>query len=264
MKKRKVAVILLASALLVWGCQNRKEEGRPDAEATELGTEASRMRGEEDGENLLREYYALLMTTEEKEDVYLFLEEHAPRAKPKDADQLVNGLIGYLTDADAADYNRLAKQKNYFTEEMQEYIELMKQEQNTPSVSDLEINVPLSELLIRAEQMEEHARKYPEGVTYSYTYEKYCELVSAGVTGFYDGTSDWSNCYLDTDQVHIEEAAVRAYTDFIAAYPDSHTADILKEYVDLLSENDRIFTKSVKKYYGRIYSVIKENFPVET
>lgn len=255
--------MLLMSALVVLGCQNQRE-GQPDTENGEQGTEVARMNNEEEGENLLREYYALLMTTREKEDVYLFLEKHASRAEPKDADQLVNGLIGYLTDADAADYNRLSKQKNYFTEEMQEFIELMKQEQNTPSVSDLEIKVPLSELLIRAEQLEEHARKYPEGVTYSYTYEKYCELVSAGVTGFYDGSSDWSNCYLDTDQVHIEEEAVRAYTDFIAAYPDSHTSHILQEYVDLLSKNDRIFTRSVKKYYGRIYSEIKENFPVET
>ena len=255
--------MLLISVLAVQGCQSQREV-QPDTETGEQGTEVARMNNEEEGENLLREYYALLMTTREKEDVYLFLEKHVSRAEPKDADQLVNGLIGYLTDADAADYNRLSKQKNYFTEEMQEFIELMKQEQNTPSVSELEIKVPLSELLIRAEQLEEHARKYPEGVTYSYAYEKYCELVSAGVTGFYDGSSDWSNCYLDADQVHIEEAAVRAYTDFIAAYPDSHTSDILQEYVDLLSKNDRIFTRSVKKYYGRIDSEIKENFPVET
>lgn len=171
MERRKIAVILLAAALLSQGCQDQREDGERVSEASEQGTETSLMKSEEDGENLLREYYALLVTTKDEEDVYLFLEKHISGAKPKDADQLVNGLIGYLTDADAADYNRLSKQKNYFTEEMQEYIELMKQEQNAPSVLNQEIKAPLSELLLRAEQMEEHARKYPEGVTYPYTYE---------------------------------------------------------------------------------------------
>lgn len=263
MKKREMAVILLLASLLAAGCRRQQPEGEPETADTERGTEVSLMRSEENEENLLQEYYALLMTTKEKEDVYLFLENHVAGARPKDADQLVNGLINYLTDADAADYNRLMKQKNYFTEEMQEYIELMKQEQNMPVVSGGKINVPLSELLLRAEQMEEHARKYPEGITYPYIYEKYCELMCAGITGFYDGSSDWSNCYLDSDQLHIEEEAVLAYTDFAAAYPDSHTSDILQEYLNLLSENDRLFTKQVKKFYGRIESVIKEHFPVE-
>lgn len=263
MGKRKTAVVLLLASLLAAGCQWQQWEEAPKTADTEQGTEVSLMKSEENEENLLQEYYALLMTTKEKEDVYLFLEKHAANAKPKDADQLVNGLIGYLTDADAVDYNRLVKQKNYFTVEMQEYIELMKQEQNTPAVFGLKINVPLSELLLRVEKMEEHARKYPEGITYPYIYEKYCELMCAGITGFYDGASDWSNCYLDSDQMHIEEAAVLAYTDFTAAYPDSYTSDILREYLNLLSENDRLFTKPVKKFYGKIESVIKENFPVE-
>ena len=263
MGKRKIAMILLLASLLVVGCRQKRQEEAPKAADTEQGTEVSLVKSEENDENLLQEYYALLMTAKEKEDVYLFLEKHAAGAEPKDADQLVNGLIGYLTDADAVDYNRLVKQKNYFTVEMQEYIELMKKEQNMPAVSGLKINVSLRELLLRVEQMEEHARKYPEGITYPYIYDKYCELMCAGITGFYDGSSDWSNCYLDTDQLHIEDAAVLAYTDFAAAYPDSYTSDILKEYLSLLSENDKLFTKPVKKFYGRIESVIKENFPVE-
>ncbi len=263
MGKRKIAVILLLASLLAAGCQRQQWEEATEADDTEQGAEVSLMKSEENEENLLQEYYALLMTTKEKEDVYRFLEKHAAGAEPKDADQLVNGLIGYLTDVDAVDYNRLVKQKNNFTVEMQEFIELMKQEQNTPAVFGSKINVPLSELLLRVEQMEEHARKYPEGITYQYIYEKYCQLMCAGITGFYDGASDWSNCYLDTDQLHIEEAAVLAYTDFTAAYPDSYTSDILQEYLNLLSENDRLFTKQVKKFYGRIESVIKENFPVE-
>lgn len=261
MWKRTVAGMLLLAMISFGGCAGEWEQ-KEELPDTQQETEVLRLASEDHEGNLLGEYYALLVTTEDAEDVYRFLETHIMDAEMKDADQLVNGLLGYLADADAADYNRLSRQKNYLSEEMQEFIELMREEQNQPSVLDTRVNVTLQELLIRANKLEEHARKYPEGVTYPYTYGKYCELLSAGITGFYDGSSDVSNCYLDVDQLHMKEESIKAYTDFVAAYPDSFTADILREYVNMLAENDQLFTKAVKKFYGRLELVIKENFPV--
>ncbi len=248
-------------AFAAGGCERTAEE--PAGEETE--TEAVIMREAEElcTENLLQEYHALLVTARQTEDVYVFLETHIGGCSVKDADQLLNGLIGYLTNADAVDYNRVAKNKNYFSEEMQEFIEIMRREQNEPAIGDCEIEIPLTQLLLRAEELEEHARQYMGGVSYPYVYDKYCELLSAAVTGFYDGESDWTNCYLDSDEAHIEEAAVQAYDDFVRAYPNGNTAGVLLEYLDLLKENDRRFNQKLKRFYGRIDSVIKENFRID-
>ncbi len=240
-------------------------EVRDEAIQEETETEVVLMREAEEisTENLLHEYHALLMTTGEKEDIYAFLEKHVKNCSVKDADQLLNGLIGYLADADAVDYNRMAEQKNYFSEEVQGFIELMRREQNEPAIADNEIKIPLTKLLLRTEELEEHARQYTQGVSYPYVYEKYCELLGAAVTGFYDGESDWTNCYLDSDKAHIEEAAVQAYSDFVQAYPDSNTSGVLLEYLELLKENDREFNGRLKRFYNRIYSVIKEHFQID-
>lgn len=267
--RKTVSLLLLSAMLAVAGCESRqgeeiRQKEQAETESSEADTEVSLMGSEEKSKNVLREYYALLMTTNEQEDIYRFLEEHVDEAEKKDADQLVNGLLGYLADADAADYNRLSRQEQYLTEEMRDFIELMRREQNSPAISDDKVLISLSDLLLRAKGLEEHARAYPEGVTYLYAYEKFCELVNAAVTGFYDGAADYSCCYLDIDQKHIEEAALVCYKEFIEAYPDTHLADILREYVALLEQNGRTFDKSVKKFYGNIYTVIKENFSVRT
>lgn len=235
---KKAVLLLLITVLLFAGCGSRKkseQEVQPDEE----GTEVAFIGNKEKTTNILREYYALLMTTTQKEDVYDFLETHISKTQPKDADQLIKGLLGYLADADAADYNRLSKQEIYLTDEMGEFVELMKKEQNNPSVL-------LSEKLLWAKKLEAHARMYPEGVTYLYAYEKFCETVYETVTGFSD------------------EAALTEYEQFIADNPDMHLTGILQEYVELLQDSGGSVDKPVEKFYGKLYTIIKQNFQVDT
>ena len=215
----------------------------------------------EEGE-LLREYYALLLTTQEEEEVYRFLEEHISECEPKDADQLLNGLIGYKTSARLVDYNRLTKQQEYFSEEMQQFLELMQTEQNRPSIGDGGLKLPLALVLFRVEKLEEFAVTYPEGVGYPYIYELYEELLEAAVTGFYDGEDKRSCIFLDAEEDRIKESAVESYLDFIRIYPKSNTAAVLQKYISLLKEDDRRMNRKVTTFYGRAASVIKENFKI--
>ena len=202
------------------GCDGGRER-EPEVPSEERQTEVAFIGKEEKSTNLLREYYALLMTTTNQEEVYRFLETHIQEAEPKDADQLVKGLLNYLADADAADYDRLSKQEPYLTVEMQEYIELMKQEQP------------------------ETARPYPEGVTFLYVYEKFCETVYTVVTEY------------------EEEEAARTCQEFIEANPGTHLAEIMREYVDLLENSKGESEKQLAKYRANIYNIIKENFTIE-
>ncbi len=262
MKKYQLGALLGICAMFTGACE-KNENTDISTEQIQQNLEVGNIRCEDDGrtcENLLQEYYALLITTENVEDVYRFLESHISHAGEKDADQLVNGLTGYLADIDKVDYIRLLRQKEYLSKEMWEYLELMKREQEKPAIREGRIEVALEELLLRAKDFEFHAGKYPEGVTFSYAYEKYSELLDGAVTGFYDGESDWSNNYLDIDMVHIEKEAVRIYRKFMEEYPHTNTAAILQEYVNLLEKNKYIFTKQIKFFYERMDMVIKRNF----
>ena len=233
---KKAGFLLLLLAVLAVGCDGGRER-EPEMSSEERQTEVAFIGKEEKSTNLLREYYALLMTTTNQEEVYRFLETHIQEAEPKDADQLVKGLLNYLADADAADYDRLSKQEPYLTVEMQEYIELMKQEQ--PETAKL------PEMLAWAEKLEKHARTYPEGVTFLYVYEKFCETVYTVVTEY------------------EEEEAARTCQEFIEANPGTHLAEIMREYVDLLENSKGESEKQLAKYRANIYNIIKENFTIE-
>lgn len=233
---KKAGFLLLLLAALAVGCDGRRER-EPEMSSEEQQTEVAFIGKEEKSTNLLREYYALLMTTTNKEEVYRFLEAHIQEAEPKDADQLVKGLLNYLADADAADYERLSKQEPYLTVEMKEYIELMKQEQ--PEAAKL------TEMLAWAEKLEKHARAYPEGVTFLYVYEKFCETVYTVVTEYED------------------KEAEKTLQEFIEADPGTHLAEILQEYVELLRSSKGESEKQLEKYRANIYNIIKENFTIE-
>lgn len=233
---KKAGFLLLLLAALAVGCGGRREQ-EPEMSSEERQTEVAFIGKEEKSTNLLREYYALLMTTTNKEEVYRFLEAHIQEAEPKDADQLVKGLLNYLADADAADYERLSKQEPYLTAEMKEYIELMKQEQ--PEAAKL------PEMLTWAEKLEKHARAYPEGVTFLYVYEKFCETVYTVVTEYED------------------EEAKQTCQEFIEANPGTHVSEIMQEYVDLLGTSKGESEKRLEKYRANIYNIIKENFTIE-
>ena len=91
----------------------------------------------------------------------------------------------------------------------------------------------LKDCLEKCYQMEQHMDLYPEGNTYQYVFDKYCEYMKAAITGGY------------TDKV--EE-----YAAFVEEHPDSKTAAIVSDYLKVLLDNNSEVNEAVQDYYDKI------------
>ncbi len=211
-----------------------------------------------EADTMITKYNQLLQQTLNVETVYQFIEDNIDKATPKEAQQLILGLFGYLNDVRQVDYERLEHISDSLPEDVKEFVVIMKKETKKPAIIEGDIKISLTDLLLRCQELENHMDKYEEGLTYTYTKNLYFEELAAAITGGYDKVNKKPNLYLNVDKVHIEEKAYNEYVSFLKAHKDTQTSDVVERYIRILDENNKVVNENVTDFYKAIYKTIKE------
>ena len=225
------------------------------------GTEGTTGEGDTGSGDILTDYNTMLQGAGSQDDIYGFLDENIANATTDETDQMISGLIGYTGMATAVDYTRLSEHSSYLSDEMGRFVELMRQEQETPSVTSDEGNqLSVTELLNRATEFETLMNDYPDGVTQQYAYEMYEQIMSAAITGGYDAGTSAANQYLSEDGGTIGENYLTEYNDFVGGEQSgTRTAQIVSDYVGMYDDKGTV-TDDITSYFNNFATKLKEAF----
>lgn len=166
--------------------------------------------------NVVDRYNSLLENETNRDNVYAFIDENITNASEAEADQLIAGVLGFEDTYENVDYTRLYAYKNYVSDEVEDYLELMYENEQKPYLNNNELGVTLDELLDRAEDFEEHIAEFPDGITTQPSYDMYVKLMDAAIRGGYDRTNNVASYYQGDAKNRIDGRAVDEYMKFLA------------------------------------------------
>lgn len=250
-RKKKIYTAAALTTVLMLGTTGCKSNTNAQGKSSTVENQA--------GNQIEKETFAeLLEKTDDIEELYTYIENNAEGATKEEWSEWIKGVVDFSKDD--VEYDRFQKYMGSMSEEMKSFVELMSAEQTRPSFNEEGVQLTLGEILERCIAIEQHIADYGQGDTYSILYHKYCQLMNIAITGGYDGVDIETNEYLEEDKQHIETSAIEEYKRVISDYPDSQTADILDDYLDILEKNENVVNQKVEKYYEDIYQKIGERF----
>lgn len=172
-----------------------------------------------------------------------------------DVERFFSGLLSFGDDIRNIDFTGLNDSRQYMPEDMVAFMDLMKLENEKPSMamSDEEnrkvINMTLSEMLERALLFEKHLEKYPNHVTSDAASRLYEEIATNAISGGYNSAEGIKHYYKgDTDDV-VDKEALQYYQKFVEANPDSNLGKIVKEYITVLESNQFQINGAMEDFY---------------
>lgn len=172
-----------------------------------------------------------------------------------DVERFFSGILSFGNDIRNIDFTGLNESRQYMPEDMVAFMDLMKLENETPSMamSDEEnrkvINMTLSEMLERALLFEKHLEKYPNHVTTDAASKLYEEIATNAISGGYNSAEGIKHFYKgDTDDV-VDKESLQYYQKFSDANPDSNLGKIVKEYITVLESNQFQINGAMEDFY---------------
>lgn len=272
--KKKVLTCLLGALCCAFlascGKNNTGNEGKDPLTGEELSSEAT---GENTNDvtgngqtNGGDEFDQLLNTSNDVGGVVTYITENIATATESDITRFFNGLFHFGNDLRDIDYSQFEESKQYLPEDMIAYMELMKLENQSPSMvmSSEEnrkvIGLTLSEMLERALLFEQHIDKYPNALSTEAASMMYEEIATHAITGGYDPSNGVEHYYQGNSADVVDEESIQYYQQFVNANPDSRLAGIIDEYIKLLRENNYRINDDVEAFYKGLYIKL---FPTE-
>lgn len=192
-------------------------------------------------------------------DVVTYVTSNLANATETEARRLFGGLFGYGNDVRDIDYTQFDESRQYLSEDMIAYLDLMKLESDTPSMvmSDTEnrkvIGLTLSEMLERALLFEKHIEKYPDAISTEPASRLYEEIATNAITGGYDKTNGVEHYYKGDSADVIDQESLKYYQQFVDANPDTRLGGIVKEYINVLQQNNFQLNENVENFYHGLY-----------
>lgn len=212
------------------------------------------------------EFDRLLRNPNDVGGVVGYITDNIATATEGEITRFFHGLFHYGDDLRSIDYTQFDESKQYLPEDMIAYMELMKLENQSPSMrmSDEEnrkvIGLTLSEMLERALLFEQHIAKYPNALSTEAASMMYEEIATHAITGGYDPSNGIEHYYQGNSADVVDEESIRYYQQFADANPDSRLAGIVKEYITLLRENNFRINEEIEAFYKGLYIKL---FPTE-
>lgn len=197
-------------------------------------------------------FYDLLMQGD-PDAVMDYINQHIAGASEIDKEDYILGLCRMTDDLTEIDFSRLAPSAEWLPEDMNHFIAIMEQEYQNPVSADGIIMAPIPELLERALQFEEQKNLYPDGITAPIAAELYEERMNAAIAGGYSKNMQTPSQYLNDEGTRIAPLLLDSYTNFVDAYPDSHTAEVVKEYLELLEHSGGAIDDAVEEFYENLW-----------
>ena len=172
-----------------------------------------------------------------------------------DVERFFSGLLSFGDDIRNIDFTGLNDSRQYMPEDMVAFMDLMKLENESPSMamSNEEnrkvINMTLSEMLERALLFEKHLEKYPNHVTTDAASRLYEEIATNAISGGYNSAEGIKHYYKgDTDDV-VDKESLQYYQKFVDANPDSNLGKLVKEYITVLESNQFQINGAMEDFY---------------
>lgn len=172
-----------------------------------------------------------------------------------DVERFFSGILSFGNDIRNIDFTGLNDSRQYMPEDMVAFMDLMKLENDTPSMamSDEEnrkvINMTLSEMLERALLFEKHLEKYPNHVTTDAASKLYEEIATNAISGGYNSAEGIKHYYKgETDDV-VDKESLQYYRKFADANPDSNLGKLVKEYITVLESNQFQINGAMEDFY---------------
>ena len=172
-----------------------------------------------------------------------------------DVERFFSGLLSFGDDIRNIDFTGLNDSRQYMSEDMVAFMDLMKLEHEAPSMamSDEEnrkvINMTLSEMLERALLFEKHLEKYPNHVTTDAASKLYEEIATNAISGGYNSAEGIGHYYKgETDDV-VDKESLQYYQKFADANPDSNLGKVVKEYITALESNQFQINGALEDFY---------------
>lgn len=172
-----------------------------------------------------------------------------------DVERFFSGLLSFGDDIRNIDFTGLNDSRQYMSEDMVAFMDLMKLEHEAPSMvlSDEEnrkvINMTLSEMLERALLFEKHLEKYPNHVTTDAASKLYEEIATNAISGGYNSAEGIGHYYKgETDDV-VDKESLQYYQKFADANPDSNLGKVVKEYITALESNQFKINGALEDFY---------------
>ncbi|MBQ6787496.1 MAG: bacteriocin immunity protein [Lachnospiraceae bacterium] len=258
--KKKVVLLLMSitCCAMLSACGGNNEENTDpltgQEQTTEIATEDVPMT-EQAGTNMTDEFDSLLGQPNDANGVIDYINTNIANAGDMDVDRYLTGLLGYGDNIRDIDFTRLEESRQHMPEDMVAFMELMKLEAESPSMtmSDEEnrmtIGLTLSEMLERAVLFEQHIEKYPNNVSTEAASRLYEEIATNAITGGYDKTAGVPHYYQGETENVVDQESLSYYQQFAEANPDSRLGQLVQEYVTLLQENQFQINEELENFY---------------
>lgn len=197
-------------------------------------------------------FYDLLMEGN-PDNIMDYINQHIAEASETEKEDYILGLCHVTDDMTEIDFSKLTPSAKWLPEDMNHFITIMEQEYQNPVEADGMIMAPIPELLERALQFEEHRAQYPDGITSPLAADLYEERMNAAIAGGYSKNMQTPSQYLNDEGTRIAPLLMDSYTNFVDAHPDSHTAEVVKEYLDLLDHSGGAIDDAVEEFYENLW-----------
>lgn len=154
------------------------------------------------------------------------------------------------------DYGEILKHKEYITEEVADYLEIMDVETKDRFTYGEVIEIPLKELLNRIIKAEEYLVSNRDSRQSNKIYGLYNEYIYGALLGT-------GNPYVLANEGTsiIKDEILNEYKDFVNNNKDSRTAEFLQKYINVLEDNNKeMDAPEVLDFYDNRDSNIKNKF----
>lgn len=262
MKRRLILLVLgISCSILLVGCGKKAEDPLTGEEMTneQITDEPVAM----DDQVVERDFGTVLSNAQSPTEIIDYINTNIVGAAESDVKRFFEGLFGFGDNIRDIDFTRLEQSRQHMPEDMIAFMDLMRLENDTPSMvmSDeadrMEIGMTLSEMLERALLFEEHIKKYPNHTSTQAAAQLYEEIVTAAISGGYDKANNIPHYYQGETADVVDEKSVEYYEQFAAANPDTLTGEIVKEYVQILKDNKFALNDTVEEFYRNLSTRVK-------
>ncbi len=244
-KKTLITIlILLLSALLLASCQSDSSK-----EPTKIDLTYE--------EQVILDYQDLLKNRKTPDEIEAFFNIHFDQLDQQYCDSMIRAYETYLSldleepteklYLNLVDYSRLIQYQPYLSDEYANYLTLYYNEYQSPDLNSSPPIENVSALLKKASLVENHLLNYKEGKTEQPMYELYVRYLYAALMNNGNPLSlEFNTEILDN------------YTMFVEEYSDSHTAEFVKSYLELIVSNKNdLESEELQDFYFNFYSLLR-------
>lgn len=264
-KFKKVVLILISVAMIstLIACNSNHEEDKPTLNPSEIKDQVKdkvvSLLSKEEQDLVMNRYYKMLTENKLADDISNFIDENINGLEKENIETMIVSLENHLSKTNSSvddDYELLNKYKDYVSDEMKSYLEVIEREAVNVFTDGERLNVDITEIIARAIKAEKHLDKFPKGKIYNKIYDLYGEYIKGVLLGA-------GNPYIfaEDGSTIIKEEYLDKYKNIIEKNKSSKTTKILSKYVGVLeNENGDLNSDSVNEFYDNIDILIEDMF----